>query len=99
MTVAGHGGSDMMAITLARRIGAVAFAALFALVTLMPTDAEAGKRHRHRGAGVAAAAVGIGVLGVLAATAAANARECWYERQKVRTRSGRVVVRDIKVCD
>lgn len=91
----------MTASTLTRRIGAVGLAGLFAVATLMPTDAEAGKRHRHRGGGgnAAAAAVGIGILGVLAASAAANARECWYERQKVRTRSGRVLVRDVKVCD
>lgn len=90
-----------------RRIGAVVLAGTFGLALLAPTDAEAGRRnwrgghHHHRGGGgAAAAAVGIGVLGVLAATAAANAdRECWFERRRFETPSGRIVTRRVKVCD
>lgn len=93
-----------------RRVGAVVLAGAFGLALLAPTSAEAGRRHwrgghgyghgHHGGGGAAAAAVGIGVLGVLAATAAANAeRECWYERRRFETRSGKIVLRRIKVCD
>ncbi|PZQ10859.1 MAG: hypothetical protein DI565_18880 [Ancylobacter novellus] len=86
---------------------AFALAGAMALVTLVPTSAEAGRRyyrngyyHHHHGNGAAAAAVGVGVLGVLAATAAANAdRECWFEQQRVRTASGKVVIRKVKICD
>ncbi|WP_164919677.1 hypothetical protein [Hansschlegelia zhihuaiae] len=88
-----------------RRAGAAVLGCALALTTLAPTAAEAGRRHYHRhhhhNDGAVAAAVGIGILGVAAAAAAANAREreCWYERRRVETPSGRVVLRRIKVCD
>ena len=88
-----------------RKAAAIALAAAMGLALLAPTSAEAGRRnwrghHHHGGGGAAAAAVGIGVLGVLAATAAANAdRECWFEKRRFETPSGKIVVRKVKVCD
>ena len=84
---------------------AFALAGAMGLALLAPTSAEAGRRHyrgghHHGHGGAAAAAVGIGVLGVLAATAAANAdRECWFERRRYETPSGKIVTRKVKVCD
>ena len=85
---------------------AFALAGAMGLALLVPTSAEAGRRHyrgghhHHGHGGAAAAAVGIGVLGVLAATAAANAdRECWYENRRFEKPNGRIVVRKVKICD
>ncbi|MFC3693186.1 hypothetical protein [Chenggangzhangella methanolivorans] len=94
-----------MTIDKPRKAVAIALAGAMGLAMLVPTSAEAGRRnwrghHHHGGGGAAAAAVGIGVLGVLAATAAANAdRECWYEKRRFETASGKIVIRKVKVCD
>lgn len=84
---------------LPRRIGALSLATALAVATLAPTTAEA-RRYRHNG-GAVAAGVAVGILGLAAVAAASEAdeRECWFEKRRYETPSGRIVVRRIKVCD
>lgn len=85
-----------------RRAGAVFLALTIAILTFAPTDAEARRwRRGHGHGGAVAAGAAIGILGIAAAAAAADANRerCWIERRRYVKPSGRVVLRDVEVCD
>ncbi|WP_020179013.1 hypothetical protein [Methylopila sp. M107] len=95
-------------MTKLRRTGAAACAAVLLAATLAPVAAEAGWRHRHGhgGGGRAGAVAAAGVLGVIAGAAIASSAaradeepECFIEKRRVETPSGRVYIKKVRVCE